>query len=294
MDQSGSYTVEQFIEDIEHNDILNMDEYDKCFNISRMLSKVTNELEYKREILKNKIDNVGDSGIIDGYGDTSVILRSTENYSIRIVKWLPENLVPSPDLERSGLAYQIAHNHDFNLITKGVYGSGYQTDLYDFQADRVAGAIGEKVKLKYNGRFQLQLGSVIWYRRCFDVHVQVPPSDFSISFNVIPKSRNIGYGQFIFDIEENEIINFARNGVMRSLSCISLISSLYPNEKSYGIVEEAIKYTDSEWLKIALCMLIKKHWPDRFEGAFDRYSIQDSFYYSADFDPARFSANMVR
>jgi hypothetical protein len=292
--QGSALSLQDFFEEIESEKIMKLGDSDRCLMIAQLLARVEGEKKYITDVLHDRCFNGQLGDVVDGYGDTSVVLGGTDNYSFRIVKWLPGEQVPVPDLERAGLAYELVHNHDFNLITKGIHGDGYETEIYRFDATKYVGAYDEPVDLVSQGKFKLKANSVIWYEKGFDVHVQYPPQTFSISFNVIPRSRSKGYGQFIFDRKSNKIAEFARNGAMRTLAAMTLLCDFGVDEDTKLLITETARTTDSEWLRAALCCLVSDRWGISKDDLFEDFHVIESFRYMSDMDNGRFSVDRVR
>lgn len=102
--------------------------------------------------------------------------------------------------------YHVPHDHNFSFLTVGYVGPGYWSDYYEFDYDRVAGHVGEKVDLRFVERARLDQGKVMLYRAHRDVHVQLPAEALSISLNIVEISGATSYrDQYRFDIEKGEV-----------------------------------------------------------------------------------------
>jgi hypothetical protein len=97
--------------------------------------------------------------------------------------------------------YDHAHDHNFPFLTVGYLGPGYWSDYYDYDVDRVTGVPGEQVDLRFVERSRLSPGKLMLYRARRDVHVQLPPDDFSVSLNILAcDPGQVWRDQFRFDI----------------------------------------------------------------------------------------------
>jgi hypothetical protein len=120
--------------------------------------------------------------------------------------FLRANIWPSRDehaFRASGggtFVYELPHDHDFDFLTYGYFGPGYLSDYYEYDYERVAGAVGESAGLRFVERARLEPGSVVHYRAHRDVHSQLPPESLSVSLNVMHASGAQGWlDQYRFD-----------------------------------------------------------------------------------------------
>ncbi|WP_120078018.1 transposase [Aurantiacibacter odishensis] len=106
----------------------------------------------------------------------------------------------------SAFSYELPHDHNFDFLTVGYFGPGYSSDYYEYDYDKVAGAIGEKAGLRFVERSTLDPGKLMHYRAHLDVHSQLPPESLSVSINIMHASGAQGLlDQYRFDVEKDEI-----------------------------------------------------------------------------------------
>lgn len=266
---------------------------DRYAYIADLMAKTTGEVQYIEDHIKKLFDTRADYQISDGYADASLLLGGTKDYALRLVKWHPISMITLPDIQRVGLAYDFLHNHDFNLVTKGILGDGYETDVYRCDPKMIAGAVGEKVDLRYQGRFKLSSGTVMWYEKFFDVHDQFPPKSPSLSFNVIPVEPETEYAQFAFDLEKGEISSFTRNRQARILSLLTLLTDFSLDESVREIAIDAAQNVGNYWLKAAIAALISEKWGDEFQALLDEFGVGKFPANFSQFSTDRFSVSHV-
>jgi len=126
--------------------------------------------------------------------------------------FLRANIWPSRDeslFRASGggaFVYELPHDHNFDFLTFGYFGSGYWSDYYEYDYERVAGAVGEPAGLRFVERSRLEPGKLMHYRAHRDVHSQLPPDDLSVSLNVMHSGGAQGWlDQYKFDLESNTV-----------------------------------------------------------------------------------------
>jgi len=126
--------------------------------------------------------------------------------------FLRANIWPSRDeplFRASGggaFVYELPHDHNFDFLTFGYFGSGYWSDYYEYDYETVAGAVGEPAGLRFVERSRLEPGKLMHYRAHRDVHSQLPPDDLSVSLNVMHSGGAQGWlDQYKFDLEGNTV-----------------------------------------------------------------------------------------
>lgn len=117
------------------------------------------------------------------------ILYRGRTYSIRATIWLPESRVSEmAKLQNGVFAYDYPHNHNFDLVTVGCFGPGYETDIYSIGALDSQTRVGDLVDAEFLGRHRLSPGTVLFYEAFDDVHIQVPVDELSVALNFLPRS----------------------------------------------------------------------------------------------------------
>ena len=120
------------------------------------------------------------------YTSQVFVLHNAEKFTVRAATWGPPSDDPRiRDAERSMYYYDRPHDHNFSFLTGGYLGSGYETLIYDYDYDSVAGEIGERVDVRFLEKTSLPQGKIMFYRASTDIHSQLPATEFSISLNLL-------------------------------------------------------------------------------------------------------------
>jgi len=137
----------------------------------------------------------------------SVTLARTPDFFVRSNIWLPPNT--NTEIQKSEqkiYAYNLPHDHNFDFVTVGYYGEGYETDLFQYDIESVTGYIGEPVEMMDCGRERLTPGRIMIYKANTDIHIQYEPSRISVSLNLVPILESLfSRPQFVFDPVKREI-----------------------------------------------------------------------------------------
>ena len=268
----SSHSVDELIEKMAHVDRFD-NETDKYLYIAESLQNTGGEISYLERYLKDFFSKHEHFEYLDGFGDSTVVLGGTEKFRLRLVKWLARDKVVLPNTYRVGLTYDYAHNHDFNIVTKGIWGDGYETEVYRYNAEQVFGAVGEEVELEFQGRFKLSPGAVMWYEKYHDVHNQLPPRRFSMSLNVIPIEYDLRYPQLAFDLENKRVAAYTRNRQSRILSVMTLLADIDQSADTRTILEDAAQSSRNDWLKRSIAAIIADRWNEEFRDILDKFSV---------------------
>ena len=128
--------------------------------------------------------------------------KVTDNYIFRIVIWP----VIQISQDKNGLLYNYAHNHDVGFLTCGYCGSGYRTDIYDYDYQHHQGLVNEPVELDFLESTTLPPGKIMQYMAGSDMHMQYAPETPSISLNMIKREKQKKIVECSFDMDESKIV----------------------------------------------------------------------------------------
>ena len=141
------------------------------------------------------------------YTPQSIILGGTESFYVRANIWTPPRLAGAiREQEERIFSYNLAHDHNFAFLTAGCFGSGYRTEIFDYDPSQVVGYVGERVELTPLEETTLPKGKVMFYRERRDIHIQHAPAELSISLNLMllsPRSQHTE--QYFFDTTQGVI-----------------------------------------------------------------------------------------
>lgn len=141
------------------------------------------------------------------YTPQSIILAGSESFYVRANIWTPPRLSGAiREQEERIFSYNLAHDHNFAFLTAGCFGSGYRTEIFEYDPSQVVGYVGEPVELTALEETTLPQGKVMFYRERRDIHIQHAPTELSISLNLMllsPRSQDTE--QYFFDTRKGVI-----------------------------------------------------------------------------------------
>jgi hypothetical protein len=143
----------------------------------------------------------------NGYGAQVFLLRPPNGrYVLRANFWPARE---DPLVRASGPAafyYDLPHDHNFPFLTYGYLGPGYWSDYFEYDVDALAGVPGEDAGLRFVEHSRLEPGKLMLYRMRRDIHVQLPPDEFSVSLNILGADPAQPWlDQYRFDIRRGVI-----------------------------------------------------------------------------------------
>jgi hypothetical protein len=111
----------------------------------------------------------------------ALVLADGPNWLLRLAMWRPDD---APE--------RVLHTHPFTLVTTGVLGPGYLTDVYSMDRGVVVRArVGDRVQLLGPVRLQLTPGRTLVYYPDGSAHLQLPPDAYSVSLNLMVDARTV-------------------------------------------------------------------------------------------------------
>lgn len=211
---SETMELEEFVQFVERE--IDVTDQDSMMSAGPQLLALSNNRGVVADKLNEQLAAWRDEfQATNGYTAQTLMLHQGRSFIVRANIWTPFDMSPkNRDWQQKLFFYTVAHDHNFDLLTVGHHGPGYETDLWEYDREGVIGLPGEPVDLVSRGRATLATGSVMFYRALRDVHAQLPPKAFSISLNLMGSSRALSLkDQFYFDVERKCIRAPVESGV---------------------------------------------------------------------------------
>ena len=190
-------------------------------------------------------------------------------FAVRSVIWTPPLTKNSRSKEMQDriLSFTTPHDHNFGLLTIGYYGPGYETIIYEYDRDTIAGEKDEDVSIRYLETTNLSRGKILYYRPCRDIHSQHHPDEISISLNLISHTPEMpSIQQYEFDVKKQKIVGLLPgNAVVDSLLPFKIIDCLGGNSNMIEIISSISKKHRSQDVRGAAYKTLAKLWPSEFD-----------------------------
>ncbi len=202
VDADGVLSLEEYLDFARG---LRVGDEDAVCDSARELARLANNRGFLARRLGDELRSGRPFQADNGFTAQSFLLGAGPDFYLRANIWMPlDELGLSRDRGNHLFSYQIPHDHNFSFLTVGYSGSGYETTIFEYDRERVAGWAGEHVELRFLERTTLPRRKVMFYRALRDVHSQEPPEEFSISLNlVIPLAEP--EEQLFFDLRSSTV-----------------------------------------------------------------------------------------
>ena len=198
-------TVHEYMEYVSKN--VDLRDVDSLAASAPMLRALANDRELIVRELNQRIANYLSEGVIPSA--QALHLGRGENFYVRAGIWPAIADMASGRTYQDQFAYNLAHDHNFSFMTVNYLGPGYETEIYEYDYEKIAGHVGEVVDLQFLEKVRFGSGMVMLYRASRDVHVQYAPSELTITLNLMVAPPEVRMrDQFFFDLQTRAIASY--------------------------------------------------------------------------------------
>lgn len=253
------FTLAEYLDHVETQ--IDVDDYDSIVENAWALRALANDRDFVLQGYHDELKRHWQSEAANVQSSQTIRLGMGAGYYVRSNIWLPIPAGVHQPFEKQLYSYDLAHDHNFDFVTVGYFGSGYDTDLYSYDYDSVDGFVGERVDFEEHGTHSLIPGRVMVYRGGRDIHVQRTPPDVSVSLNLLCTSKRMHKTQqYLFDVASGTIVNGAGDlGSMRmfvlelmrhindpnTVDLLSNFARLHPSERSQAYALNVLRDLDA-------------------------------------------------
>ena len=173
---SNAISIGEYLEHVRSK--VNLRDEDSLAASAPMLRALANDRELVVRELNRRIENFLADGAIPSA--QSLALGGGDDFYVRANIWPAIADMASGRAYQDQFAYNLAHDHNFTFMTVNYLGPGYETEIYEYDFDKVEGYIGEAVDLRFLEKIRFGTGIVMLYRASRDVHVQYAPTELTM------------------------------------------------------------------------------------------------------------------
>jgi len=172
-----------------------------------MLRALANDRTLIVRELNRRIENYFADGALPSA--QTLLLGGDEDFYVRANIWPAIADMASGRAYQDQFAYNLAHDHNFSFMTVNYLGPGYETEIYEYDYDKVEGYVGEPVDLRFIEKVRFGAGVVMLYRASRDVHVQYAPTELTITLNLMIADTAFRLrDQYFFDLASRTITSY--------------------------------------------------------------------------------------
>ncbi len=251
--ETRSICVQEYMEYVERN--VDPNDVASIAESGHMLKALKNNRTFLIDFYNTELTKTLEKRLYNFLSPQSYMISASNDgrFGLRSNIWtVPSVHQQQREMESRLFSYNMAHDHNFNFLTVGYYGPGYETVIYEYDSTKYTGYIGEEVALNFLERTTLPEGKLMLYRAAHDVHIQLPPEKLSISLNLLLNvPANSKRGQYYIDVDRQEISGYPEgNLASRRVALINFVRYFH-NEKTLEIVETIAEQASCTRTKIA-------------------------------------------
>jgi hypothetical protein len=274
-------SVEEYFDHIRSN--VDLADQDSIAASAPMLRALANDRELVVRELNRRIENYFTDGEVPSA--QSLLLGRHDDFYVRANIWPAIADMASGRAYQDQFAYNLAHDHNFTFMTVNYLGPGYETEIYEYEYEKVQGYIGEPVDLRFLEKVRFGTGIVMLYRASKDVHVQYAPTELTITLNLMIAQPEVRIrDQFFFDLTTRTIASYPPEIAASSRSSlVNLAGYLGDSDTQQLLTDLAAKHPCRRTRLVALESLVR-HQPNDSVNVWER----------ATADPSPLIANLAR
>jgi hypothetical protein len=242
---------ENIISPQEYVDFINantdFNDADSIIESAPMLRALANNRELVVDIFNKNVGLYLAGSVSDLYTPQSFMIAvessAKKNFYVRGNIWVPvSGRSQMKALEERTFSYNIAHDHDFQFMTVGYFGEGYETHIYENESTDLQGYIGEHVPMRLLEKTTLPFGKVMLYRPFKDIHIQIPPNELSISLNLmnrdkVPNARE----QYFYDVDRQLLAGYPYHAASFNRCSLIQMASYVGNANTVSMLVDIAK-----------------------------------------------------
>lgn len=157
--------------------------------------------------LNTRIENYLTDGALPSA--QALFLGRGDGFFVRANIWPAISDMASGRAYQDQFAYNLAHDHNFSFMTVNHLGPGYETEIYEYDYEKVQGYVGEPVELRFLEKVRFGAGMAMLYRASRDVHVQYAPTELTITLNLMVADTDFRLrDQYFFDLASRTIAGY--------------------------------------------------------------------------------------
>jgi len=274
-------TVEEYLDHIRTK--VDLRDVDSLAASAPMLRALANDRELVVRQLNRRIEDFLSDGTLPSA--QSLLLGRDDDFYVRANIWPAIADMASGRAYQDQFAYNLAHDHNFSFMTVNYLGPGYETEIYEYDYDKVEGYIGEAVDLRFLEKVRFGTGMVMLYRASRDVHVQYAPTELTITLNLMVAHPEVRIrDQFFFDLASRTIASYPPEIAASSRSLLLSLAGHLGDGDTHQLLSDLAARHPCRRTRLTAFEAWSRQQPDNAASIWERASA----------DPAPLVANAAR
>ena len=226
-------SIEEYVDHVRSK--VDLRDLDSLADSATMLRALSNDRTLVVRELNNLIVNA--VAYLQLTSAQTIVLGRGEGFYVRANLWPAIGDMSNARAYQNQFAYNIAHDHNFTFMTVTHLGPGYETEIYEYDYERVEGYVGESVDLRFLEKTRFTTGAVMLYRASRDAHVQHAPEDLTVTLNLMVAAEGVPRDQYQFDLASRTISAVGDMHAAARMSLINLAASV-GDEQTLGLLHD--------------------------------------------------------
>lgn len=245
------------------NTLISENSVDAIWENAWILKALANNREFLIERYHDRLKSYWSGDERDKFQPQSLELANNHKFYIRSNIWMPlDRRSLTFEFEQKLFAYEIPHDHNFQLLTVGYYGPGYTTDIREYDYSKVKGAVDECVEFTDHSRTILSPGRLILYRQNRDIHIQHTPEEMSVSLNLsVADPDTDKRPQYVFDFVKGTIAGGAGDLLSNRLFLLDVFRAIN-DDNTIDILSDFVRKFDCPRTRAVAFQVLEKIKPD--------------------------------
>jgi len=266
-------TIEDYLEHVRSD--VDVRDVDSIAGSASMLRALANDRSLVISELNSRIENYFTEGALPSA--QALLLGKGEGFYVRASIWPAIADMASGRAYQDQFSYNLAHDHNFSFLTVNYLGPGYETEIYEYDPDKVQGYVGESVDLRFLEKVRFGTGVAMLYRANRDVHVQYPPTELTITLNLMIADRDYRVrDQYFFDLASRTIAGYPHELPSSARTSLLTIAGHIGNANTVEMLSDLAAQHPCRRTRLAAYEALGRQQPDDAIGIWERAAADDA------------------
>lgn len=136
-DSNEEIELDSFIEFVNGQQRRN--DQERLIEAADYLKALSNNRMFLSEIITSELKNIADLQLGNAYSSQVMLLGAARNWLVRANFWPSAQDSIYSATGADAFFYNVPHDHNFDFLTVGYSGPGYESDFYEYENDQVVG-----------------------------------------------------------------------------------------------------------------------------------------------------------
>lgn len=248
LNTSDSISLDDYIHHISER--VDIEDIESVAGSAPELRKLANNRDFIVQAINRELAHWKQFQAGNSYTSQTIMLGGGDGFFVRANVWEPLEEDEEKVFREKLFSYELPHDHNFTFMTVGYSGSGYETEIYEYDRTQVGKRGPDEVEIRFLERTTLPVGKVMLYRMSEDIHSQHPPRELSISLNLMIRAKS-PREQHYFDLGQGKISQVVHPG--RGLAAVCRLAAHIGNQETASLLEQVGAVHENPYIRSIAC-----------------------------------------